>query len=368
MRFLIGYGIFLLALAWASFADARIIDDAAGSFFWNGHRAFLSHHVFGSTCSSMRSLRAEIPCNPAMLTSKDKEESIQYLEDSVFAANLFFGDDYDVMYKNRDLFSRKDKMELAESILSEAKPVRFEAAMNLWWRAPYLAVLYQPARVTYYSQVRNPSYPDIAVHAMEESEIAVSWGGWQSSDENLFLGANFRYVQRKFIHEEFNLFDAAPNMDEYLVQKKQNLILVEPGVAYRLTGDHWIHSWRPQVSANLSQFGYADKKYDEVPQKPVLDTGISLSPPVNYGEIELAVNYRWTSEVEGERRLRLGLHYQIGMASFLAGYDADEWALGVSSNYRNLSAGIMYKRVETSSFDDAKIYDDSAYVEFRLML
>ena len=369
MRFLIGYGLFLLVLAWASFAHARVIDKAAGSFFWNGHRAFLSHHVLGATCSSMRSLRSEIPCNPALLTSQDPEESISYLEDSVFAANLFFGDDYDVIYKNRNLFREDDKLALAESLLGESKPVRFEAAVNLWWRAPYLAILYQPARVTYYSQVRNPSYPDIAIHAMEESEIAVSWGGQQAShDENLYLGVNFRYVERKFIHEEFNLFDAAPNMDEYLVAKKQKLFLIEPGVSYRLTGDSWLHTWRPQVSANLSQLGYADEKYEEVPQKPVLDSGISFSPPVRFGEFEFALNYRWTSEIANERKLRLGIQYQIGMANFMAGYDESQWALGVSSFYRNLSAGIMYKRVETESFEDAKIYDDSAYVEFRLML
>jgi hypothetical protein len=365
MRFLAFYGIFLCVLIVIS-ARASVLEDSSKAYFYDGARSFLSHQVLGSSCSHFRSLRNEIPCNPALLSIQDEQEEIQFFEDSILGLNLNFGKDYETLYKNRELFAEEDKYRLAQSLLSEEKPISFQGSAVLWLRMPYFAVWYQPIRWTYFSSVRNSSYPDIAVHAMQESQLGTQWGGkvgkgWQ-------FGVQARIVDRKFIHEEFNLFDAIPNLENYLQVKSQKLILVEPGFAYRLSGDEWTDYWQPMLSVNLTQIGWSNEKYEFVPLTPVSDLGLSVLPKVSYGELELGINMRATSEVKQDRTARLGAQYRLGVASFLAGYDRDQWALGMSSAYKSVSAGIMYQRRELSDFRGEKFHEDSASVEFRLML
>lgn len=346
--------VLLLGLCFSAVTEARVVEQAA-PFFWNGQRAFLTHSVLGSTCSSFRSIKNEVSCNPALIEGE-----------SAFAANVFFGDDYETLYKNRELIDNKDKMALAQSILSEKEAVRFEGSTMLWWRNANVAVAIQPLRWTYYSMVRNQAYPDVAIHAMQEQSALVQFGG--VLQKSLRGGVQLRFVDRKFVHEEFNLFDAAPEIEKHLQVHDQKLILIEPGIAYEILDHDEPHSWRPLLTANISQLGFANKKYDQVPVKPVLDTGISTTPPVGLGELELGLNYRWSSDIEKEKKFRFGLHYRLGLAGFMAAYDADEWSMGMLSTFQSLSAGLMYKRAELKDFNSNRIYDDSAYVEFRVAL
>jgi hypothetical protein len=343
-----------------------VLEDNAKAFFYDGSRTFISHQVLGSSCSHFRSLRSEVPCNPAFLTLRDEQEEIQYFEDSIFGLNIAFGDDYETLYKNRDLLTQEDKYQLAQSLLKEPEAVRFQGSGQIWLRMPYFAVWYQPLRWTYFSSVINSSYPDIAVHAMQESQLAAQWGG--RVDEHWQAGVQVRLVDRKFIHEEFNLFDAIPNIENYFQVKKQKLILLEPGFAYRVSGDPWSDYWQPTLSANLTHLGWADEKYEFMPLQPVTDFGFSVLPQISYGELEIAINLRASSEVKVDKTAGLGLQYRLGVASVLAGYARDQWSVGLSSAYKSLNAGIMYERREVSDFRGDQSYDDSASVEFRLML
>ena len=108
--------------------------------------------------------------------------------------------------------------------------------------------------------------------------------------------------------------------------------------------------------------------YDEVPSKGLIDTGLSFSPPLSYGELEIGLNYRWTSQIEGDKKFRAAAQYRLGLAGFLVAIDPDQWSLGVISSFRSLSAGLMYERTKAENFDGGPIYEDSGYVEFRLSL
>lgn len=354
MQLLKSFAVIAAMIGFVTAAQARVVDQAA-PFFWNGQRAFLTHAILGSTCSSFRSIKNEVACNPALLEG-----------DSIFAANIFFGDDYETLYKNRDLIENKDKMALAESILSETEPVRFEGAAMLWWRNANMAVAVQPLRWTYYSVVRNQAYPDVAIHAMQEKSALLQFGGLLQ--KSLKAGLQVRFVDRKFVHEEFNLFEAIPEIEKYLNVKEQKLILFEPGLAYEILDNGESHSWRPLLTMNISQLGFVSKKYAEVPVKPVVDTGISVTPPVGIGELEFGLNYRWSSDIAREKKFRIGTHYRLGLAGFVGAYDSDEWSLGMLSTFQSISAGLMYKRAEIKNFDNQRVYDDSGYVEFRVTL
>jgi hypothetical protein len=372
MRFLISLLLILTAAQGVLASRGRVLNTSGAPYFLNSDRAFLPHKVLGSTCSSFRSISKEPACNPALLgedqssnLSKDDSEK-SFFAKGYFAANLFFGDDYETLYKNKDVISANDKLALAQSLLSEKEPIRFSGAANLWWRGEKAAMSYQPLRLSYFSFVKNQAYPDVVVHAMQEQSVNLQYGGFLN--ENWRAGVQTRLVERKFVHEEFNLFDAIPNIDNYLKLKSQKLILLEPGLAYELHGDDGIEKWRPVFTANLSNLGFADQSYDEVPRKGILDTGFSLSPPLSFGELELGLNYRWSSEIDGDKKFRLGGQYRLGLAGFLFAIDPDQWSLGVISAFRSVSAGLMYERTRIENFDGRPIYEDSGYVEFRISL
>lgn len=350
----------------------RVLNMSAAPYFLNGDRSFISHQVLGSACSSFRTLNKEPVCNAALMGedqrsdfSSDNAVSVLFPK-GYFAANIFFGDDYETLYKNRDAIQAENKMALAESLLSEKAPVRFAGAANLWWRGETIAIVYQPLRLTYFSFVKNQAYPDLILHAMQEQSLAVQAGGFLN--ENWRAGMQVRLIDRKFVHEELNLFDAIPEMNRHLQVKSQKLVLLEPGMAYEVHGDETVEKWKPILTASVTNLGFADHMYDEVPSRGVLDTGFSLSPPVAMGEWELGLNYRWTSDIDGDKKIRLASQYRLGLAGFLAAIDQDQWSLGVISSFRSVSAGLMYERSRAENIDGQSIYEDSGYVEFRISL
>jgi hypothetical protein len=364
MRILIA--LVLIAGGFQAFAKSPL-KAGAQHFFENGDRNFLSHSALGPVCSSMRTIRSEPACNPALLgeDASDDERASRLLPMGVFGANLFFGDDYETLYKNKDLISDNDKMKLAQSLMSETKPIRFESSVLMWWRSEKMAVSYQPMRWTYFSDVRNQSYPDIAIHGMQEQSMQAQVGGFL--DENWRAGVQVRFVDRKFVHEEFNLFQAMPTLQDHFQVRTQRAFFIEPGIAYELNQTEELERWRPLLALNVSQTGWLDRNYDDVPVKPIFDAGFSLSPPVSYGEVEVGLNYRWTSYVSEERKFRLGALYRLALAEFYAGYDPDEWSMGFSSTFRAFSAGLMYKRTQLDD-DSQERFEDSTFVEFRLVL
>lgn len=348
---------------------ASVLKTGALHLFENGDRSFLSHSVLGSVCSTVRSVHAEPACNPALLGEDESDferSSGRLLPVGVFGANLFFGDDYETLYKNRDLISGDDKIQLAQNLLSETKPVRFEASLLLWYRTHKMALSYQPMRWTYFSDVRNQSYPDVAIHGMQEQSLQGQVGGFIT--DNWRAGVQIRLLDRKFVFEEFNLFQALPTIENQFQVRTQRAVFVEPGVAYELNQTAELRDWRPLVSLNISQLGFVDKNYDDVPVEALLDAGTSISPPVRWGEWEIGLNYRWTANVSQERKFRLATLYRLALAEFYAGYDSDEWSMGFSSTFRAFSAGLMYKRTQLGDSASGTAFEDSSFVEFRLVL
>lgn len=356
MRFLI-----LPVLFFSSFSYGKVLE---GQKYFNSYgHGFLSHQVLGSSCYSFRSLRQELPCNPALIDEPADNED----PDSVFAGNLFFGGDYETIYRNRDLVSNssdEDKIKSAEDLLTQNKPVRFEGSMNIWWRGVNTAFAAEPFRLTYFSAVANSAYPQITIHAMQEQALRWQMGGRIAPE--LRIGVDFLGIERKFVQEEFYLFEALPEMENHLLVKKQRLLLAEPSVAYEIEKSE--ESWRPLVTAHVGQLGFVDNKYEEAPVSPYVDTGLSINPPLGFGEWELGLNYRWAAKLEEEKVLRIGTSYDVGFLKIMGGYDPYSWGAGIESHYRSLTTGISYKRTAVTQWNGDAINDDMTTLEFRLLL
>jgi hypothetical protein len=348
--------------AWAVSAGAApVLRSQALPFFENGQRSFVNQSALGSVCSVMRSFATEPACNPALLGEDSETDSNGtpgvLLKGHSFGVNLFFGDEANTLYKNRSLISGGKQAELAQAILSDTRPVRFEASAMLWWRSEKMALSYQPTRVTYFSAVRNPAYPDIAIQAMQEQSVQWQTGGFVT--DTWRIGVQLRYLERKFVYEEFTLFDALPHIEDYFKVRDQKAFFVEPAIAYEFNQSQELKDWRPLLTTHLTQAGWTDHSFDDVPVEPLLDSGFSISPPIRYGTWELGLNYHWTTRVSAERKFRFGTLYRWSFAEVDLAYDQDQWSLGFLARMKMISFGGMYRKTTEQ---------DATFAELRFTL
>ena len=86
----------LLFIFFGSAAFAGILPANAHKYFVNSEQTSVLTTVLGSSCNSMRSNLNEPVCNPAL-----------FGEDSgnTFGLNLLVGQDYEKIYRNRELIS-----------------------------------------------------------------------------------------------------------------------------------------------------------------------------------------------------------------------------------------------------------------------
>lgn len=348
--------IFFSVSVWGS----KEIEQEVSYFFLNGHRGSMTQKLLSTNCIGFRSLRSEIPCNPALI-----DEPLFEDEDSpsVYAFNLLFGNDYETIYKNRDLIRGTDKVKLAESLLSENDPVRFEGGAALWWRGVNYSLTYVPLRWTYYSQVSNPSYPDIFVHAMQEQHIVFQGGG--RLNDHFRAGYNLRFVDRQFVQDNFEFFESISEVDQLFQVKSQKLWLLEPGFSYLFLTNQ--ESWRPMLSFQVSQLGWASEKYAEAPLKPVVESSLSFLVPISLGELELGAGYQWVSELPSEQNASLSGSYELGLAKFLGTVGENMWSAGVQSTYRNISLGLGYIRRSENAWNKS-LSLDSGFIDLRVSL
>lgn len=341
-----------------------VLNQIASKYFADGQHRFLSHTSLGVACGAFRNFTWEPECNPAFLGDNDDDS------ENVFGANIYFGNDYPVVYKNRDLISGNNKSDLLKSLLLEKDPIQFDAASQLWYRGSSWVIAYQPIAVSYFSDVNNQAYPQIAVHALQEQSVMLQYGGFVDQSLQLRMGLQIRYVDRSLVHEEFYFFDAVPNLDNYLISKKQHAFWIEPSVAFSLYQDEEERSkhWNPTFSVQFMQTGFVDKNYEGVPTRPISDLGFSISPDLEDGHLQLGLGYRALSEIKSDQKLRLALNYGLGLVDFFTSADNDDFAFGLKTTYQSFSLGLSLTRNLISNFDNQQQTKDSAHVEIHILL
>jgi hypothetical protein len=249
-------------------------------------------------------------------------------------------------------------------LLGETRPVHFVTDTMLWWRGERLGLSYQPLRATYFSSVRNQAYPDIAVHAMQEQTLLLQGGGFLN--QGLRAGLNLKAVKRKFVQEELNLFDALPNIETHLKTRTQDLLLIEPGLAYEFHGEEIVEHYRPMLTAKISNMGSRNQSFEDAPEEPIVDLGFSVNPKISLGNLEYSIHYRYSHELHSVRKFRWGFQYGLGPADFVLGYDNDQLAVGTVVTIYSVGVGAMYQRNRIENYAGQTDFESTSYLEIRL--
>lgn len=280
----------------------------------------------------MRASYLDLDCNPAFLADEDK---------TIFRANIIGNDKLWQLNKYRQQLGDNDGISVANDLLQQSKPMVAKATASLWYQHQWWAVGYIPFRAGLAYTKRNPAYPEISAQVFKESELFAKAGLFSSDDHNLRIGLQGRYVQRDYIYQQFDAFDALSDPSIVGIQH-QSALYLEPGIVYS-----WKSNWDPAISGtytNLPLF----QKGDQLPVQPIFDVGFSSS----FGD--LCKNLHTTTHITTRpdvtdiySRLTWGATYDFeehAAVNVLLG--KNQLGIGVDGHLDIFTMGISYKTEE----------------------
>lgn len=324
--------------------------------FYSRSDASIVYRGLGHACSAISSISAILPCNPAFADSRKAKQ---------FAAHLFIGNDTATIRRIDRLISGPHTQEFAESLFQDSRPIEMEASGEFSFRTRYFGAAFTPYRLTYFSMVSDSAYPVIALHAMSERTIRAMVGGEVEASEfgRTSAGIQLRAVNREFVQNEFTLFDAITDGETVLARRSQNAFFIEPGVAHVFAGD-----WEPRVTGFLSGVGFSDQDHEEIDQNPVLDLGAGVRPPLGFGALDLALNYRAArNRPDPIGSVRGAMSYSLGMLEAITAASRDDWSAGLVTRFLSARVGIVYAVQEVVRPWGGRETVRSTFTEFSLV-
>lgn len=332
-------------------ARADLLKDGALTYFTNHHQSNLEQIILNSSCFSIKNIRYSTLCNPAHLPLiKDKRYSINFL----------IGEDYQQLSKNEDLIRGDRRKELAISLLSENQQLRLESALQMYFLVPTFSFSIEPAKWTYFSTIINGAYPDLAIHAMQEQKVKMQLG--TSLDQQLSMGLNMILSQRKYVHEQVNLFEAIADSTPYFQVKEEQLLIVEPGLHYEFK-THNDSTIETSMDLAITNTGWRKGDTLSESHRPGYLIGFNASPKPEYGNLDLSLNYFTDLSELDWRSLHFAMAYTFDFYSILMDLSKNHYAIGTVSNYYLFKTGLMFRRKILETTTGTSLNDDGVFLE-----
>lgn len=340
--------VIMLATGVSALAQEASIQAGIPDFFSRADASILIRGL-GPACPAMTSVKYVLPCNPAFTDIHTEK---------LFAAHLFLGNDTSTIRRIEQLINGPHSKEFIEDLFTRHQVIEMEANGEFSFRTRYFAAAFAPYRLTYFSAIRNTSYPVISLHAMKERTLRAMIGG--EIEEGAFLGMQVRGVDREFVQDQFTLFDAITDTEAVLQKKTQHAVFFEPGLAYEFQ-----ESWRPRVTAYLSNIGVVDREYEEIDSNPILDFGAGVKPPLGFGEWDLAANYHAQKSADDPwRNWSFATSYSLGLLDAIAGVGAEQWSAGVLTSFWSARVGIVYSARKVTTPLGDELTAQTTFTEF----
>ncbi len=307
----------------------------------------LSQYILGSSCLSLRSGPMDLDCNPAYLAGADK---------TIFRASVAANNQVSTVNDYREQLDKGDSIGMVNSLLNQSGPMQAEATSAIWYQHDWWAVGYVPFSGGFASYVQNPAYPTVSADVFKESSLFAKAGFVSAGDENLQFGVQARYVERQFFHQQFDLLDVIGSPGSLQIQG-QKVFYLEPGVNYQFDGN-----WESEVSATLTRVAIYQTGAQD-PFSPVIDIGLTTSPPFADGHFRTTTHYSNSPEITDVlSRFTQGAIFDFGkVASVSASLGKSSVGLGVNGHYQSVELGVGW-RSEDISPDQWNTVQVSTYI------
>jgi len=191
-----------------AFASSKIISQIPNTFSQQaGH---LSIKGMGYACLGILDVSDGLPCQPAFIARSEKPS---------FAAQVFVGNGYQALKTADEVLNKPVSREFLRSMFDENQIIEMEGSGDLIFKSKFLGARFTPYRINYLSVVRNKAYPTVSLHVMQEKSFVLQ-GGYEIY-KGLYAGAQGRLVERKFVHEEFTIYDVLAEGGDHVLKPKE---------------------------------------------------------------------------------------------------------------------------------------------------
>lgn len=308
-----------------------------------------------AACFGMDEVTNGLPCNPAF-TAKERA--------SRFQTEFFFGNNISYVQEVSDLLAGKGTAETVTSLFSQKTSSEMEARIEASYLRETWGLAYSPYRLFYYSLIRNSSLPVITLYAGQEQTLTGQVASF--ADNDFFWGLQVRGVERKFILSEFTLTDAlASGSSQYFQTHSQRALYLEPGVLYAFESK----PWKPQAGLTIKNAGFVDQKYEVLSTSPEYHAAGSVKPPVGFGELELGLDFMFSTYQREARDVpRVGASYKLGAMQALGSYGDKEYSAGFLLKYDIWNGGLTYWRKKYVNLLGEQDQTQTVYLEFGFVL
>lgn len=301
------------------------------------------------SCLGIKIMPDGLPCNPAMTPFARKAN---------LGVEVQLSNGYSAFDKVRKLTGGEFSQELVDSLFDQGRIIQIETLADVTFKSNFLNGQYKPISLKGFSVVRNEANPDVEISTMDETGFTFQ-SGFEIYDQ-LFVGAQVRSLQRKFIKKRFQLIELATQDGRDLLKpKKQNVTYIEPSLTYFLP----FKKWQPRLTYMVFNMGHVSESYEEVYEPVDHQFGFAISPPVWWGELDLTLEYRGLSYTEKDsEKIRLGALYRYGSMYLSGGIDAAGLSGGVYYALDKVNAGVIYST--TQGFNQGEsFYTQTVYVQ-----
>lgn len=294
----------------------------------------LEQYILGPVCYSLPASHLNLDCNPAFLAREEKRELRLGA-----TANDRIGEVNDY----REKLGASDTEGIINKVLSQHDALVARATSGAWYQHDWWAMGYVPFRGGFASDVRNPAYPTVLASIFKESEIFAKAGFLAPSDPNLEVGAQLRYVDRQFFHQQFDFLDVYGNPKELQIQGQKALYL-EPGVSYSFD-----MAWSSAISATLTQGAVYQDGYQNR-FMPMLDIGFATTPAFLGRHLRTSTHYTDNPDIPDLfSRFRWGAIYEFDdLAAISLSLGKGLAGIGVTGHIDSVVVGLGWKTEEIS--------------------
>lgn len=301
------------------------------------------------SCLAIKNIPDGMPCNPANVPLQKKPK---------LGLELLLSNGYSSLNNVRKLIKGEISDDLVNTLFSEGKIIQIEANAELDFQSNLINARYTPLTVKGLSVVRNEANPDVELSFMEEKGFMFQSG--IETFNNLFLGAQVRFVERKFIRQQFKLISLGTTAGrDALKAKEQSATYFEPGMTWIMA-----KSWQPRFSMLVANLGSVSQEYSEL-QVPVdFQFAFGISPPVKWGDVELSIEYKSLTYQEKTdlEKIRFGGSYNFGAMNLVGGIDVNGLSGGIFYALDQIDAGVLFSTTKITN-EDEDFFTQTVYVQ-----
>ncbi|MBT4760767.1 MAG: hypothetical protein HOO06_03630 [Bdellovibrionaceae bacterium] len=342
------FGFVLFELLFSQYLFAQSLAFSRNARTFESVHSSLFVKSLGHACLSITISPDSLPCNPANMVYQDK---------NTLGADLLLSNGHSALSNIRQLLDGEISQGLVDTLFTEGKIIQIEANVDINFKSKYINARYTPFTVKGFSVVRNEANPDVELSAVEEKGFALQ-SAYQVID-GLSIGVQVRFLERKFVRQQFQLIlMGTPAGDQLLSPKSQKVTYIEPGMTWEIS-----NNWHPRLSVLVANLGFVSDKHDELNVPVDYQVGFGITPPIRWGELQLALDYKSLTLVEADQaKFRFGGTYGFGAMHFATGLDVNGVSGGIFYGLQQATAGVMYSTTRITN-EDEDYFTQTLYVQ-----